>query len=135
MSAGTRIAGVDFAEDLTRLIVFGASCCSRFWCETGAARRSLRLRDGDAGGSQEAARNALAVRPTPWATEGNCPGALVARTRGQHNLLKRKGRPGGTADVADLAQQVKLVEGKDLAPNILYRFAQSRPFWCDQVEP
>src|SRR5262249_15972517 len=36
MSGGTRIAGVDFPEDLTRSIVFVASCCDRFWCETGA---------------------------------------------------------------------------------------------------
>ena len=36
MSGGTRSAGVDFPHDLTSLIVFVASRCDRFWCETGA---------------------------------------------------------------------------------------------------
>jgi hypothetical protein len=36
MSGGTRIASVDFPEDLTRSIVFVASRRDRFWCETGA---------------------------------------------------------------------------------------------------
>jgi hypothetical protein len=39
MSGGTRIAGVDFPEDLTRSIVFVASRRDRFWCDTGAACR------------------------------------------------------------------------------------------------
>jgi hypothetical protein len=53
MSGWTRIAGVDFPEDLTRSIVFVASHCRRFWCETGAVitpARILRLRDRDADG-------------------------------------------------------------------------------------
>jgi hypothetical protein len=36
MSGGTRSAGDDFPHDLTSLIVFVASRCDRFWCETGA---------------------------------------------------------------------------------------------------
>jgi hypothetical protein len=36
MSGGTKIAGVDFPDDSTRSIVFVASRCDRFWCETGA---------------------------------------------------------------------------------------------------
>ena len=41
---------------------------------------------------------------------------LGAGTRDKHNLLKHKGRPGGTADVADLTQQVKLVAGVGFEP-------------------
>ena len=36
MSGGTRTAGVDFPEDWARSIVFVASRCEGFWCETGA---------------------------------------------------------------------------------------------------
>ena len=66
MSGGTRIAGVDFREDLTCSIVFVASRCDRFWCETGAmiaAARNPRLRDGDADGLREAGGDA---RRRPW---------------------------------------------------------------------
>jgi hypothetical protein len=35
---------------------------------------------------------------------------------GQHNWLKHKGRPDGTADVAEIAQQVKLVAGVGFEP-------------------
>jgi site-specific DNA recombinase len=41
---------------------------------------------------------------------------LVAGTRGHNNLLKHKGRPGGAADVAEIAQQVKLVAGVGFEP-------------------
>jgi len=37
MSGGTRIAGIDFPEDLIRSIMFVASRYGRFWCETDAA--------------------------------------------------------------------------------------------------
>ena len=36
MSGGTRSVGVDFPHDLASVIVFVASRCDRFWCETGA---------------------------------------------------------------------------------------------------
>jgi hypothetical protein len=36
MSGGAKITGVDFPDDSTRSIVFVASRCDRFWCETGA---------------------------------------------------------------------------------------------------
>jgi hypothetical protein len=36
MSGGTRTIGIDFSQDLSRLIVFVALRCDRFWCETGA---------------------------------------------------------------------------------------------------
>src|SRR5205823_5906011 len=78
MSGRTRIAVVDFPEDLTRSIVFVASRCDRFWGETGAViagARSLRLRDGDADGLREAAGNAVFGGPaTSPATDGWLPG-------------------------------------------------------------
>jgi site-specific DNA recombinase len=40
----------------------------------------------------------------------------VAGSRSQHNLHKHKGRPGEAADVAQLAQQVKLVAGVGFEP-------------------
>jgi hypothetical protein len=43
MSGGTKIAGVDFLEDLTRWIVFVASRWDRFWCETGAVIAAARI--------------------------------------------------------------------------------------------
>jgi site-specific DNA recombinase len=48
---------------------------------------------------------------------------LVAGNRSQLNLQKKKGRPRRAANVADIVQQVKLVEGEDLGSNIL----QARP--------
>jgi hypothetical protein len=66
MSGGTRIAGVDFREDLTCSIVFVSSRCDRFWCETGAmiaAARNPRLRDGDADGLREAGGDERRRRP------------------------------------------------------------------------
>jgi len=49
MSGRTKIAGVDFPDDSTRLIVFVASRCDRFWCETGAVIAvCLRLREAPA---------------------------------------------------------------------------------------
>jgi hypothetical protein len=43
MSGGTRVAGVDFPEDLTLSIVFVASRWDRFWCETGAVIAAARI--------------------------------------------------------------------------------------------
>jgi hypothetical protein len=43
MSGRTKIAGVDFLEDLTRSIVFVASRWDRFWCKTGAVIAAARI--------------------------------------------------------------------------------------------
>jgi hypothetical protein len=49
MSGRPKIAGVDFPDDSTRSVVFVASRCDRFWCETGAVIAvCLRLRDSPA---------------------------------------------------------------------------------------
>jgi site-specific DNA recombinase len=41
---------------------------------------------------------------------------LAGGARGHHNLLRRKGRPGGAADATEIAQQVKLVAGVGFEP-------------------
>jgi hypothetical protein len=49
MSGRSRIAGVDFPDDSTSSIVFVASRCDRFWCETGAViALCLHLREAPA---------------------------------------------------------------------------------------
>jgi hypothetical protein len=87
MSGGTRIAGVDFPEDLTRLIVFVASRCDRFWCETGAVIAAC-LRE--AFGCVMVIRIGCAKRPqmqlaggpaSPLAPNGWLPGTMVADGR------------------------------------------------------
>jgi site-specific DNA recombinase len=53
----------------------------------------------------------------PARTDGAVSRALPnAGNHGQHGLPKRKGRPWGAADGAEIAQQVKLVAGVDFEP-------------------
>ncbi len=52
----------------------------------------------------------------PAGADGVPQAKLVAGTRGKLNLPKNKGRLRGAADVADLAQQVKLVAGVGFEP-------------------
>ena len=61
---------------------------------------------------------AIAHRKAPPArTDGAVSRALPnAGNHGQHSLPKHKGRPWGAADVAEIAQQVKLVAGVGFEP-------------------
>jgi site-specific DNA recombinase len=61
---------------------------------------------------------AIAHASTPlMAAEGLVSQAKpIAGTRRHHKLLNREGRPGGAADVAEIAQQVKLVAGVGFEP-------------------
>lgn len=60
---------------------------------------------------------AIAQAKTPPAgVDGISQAKLVAGTRSQLNLPKNKGRPGGAADAAELAKQVKLVAGAGFEP-------------------
>jgi hypothetical protein len=82
MSGGTRIAGVDFPEDLTRSIVFVASRCDRFWCESGAVIAACLREAFDcvmvmrtAGSGR---RCSWLGGPTSAAPDGWLPGTMVA---------------------------------------------------------
>jgi hypothetical protein len=43
MSGRTKFAGIDFPRNLTGSILLVASCCDRFWCETGAVIAGIEL--------------------------------------------------------------------------------------------
>jgi len=87
MSGGTRIAGVDFPEDLTRSIVFVASCCDRFWCETGAVIAACLREAFDClmvmwtGCGKRPEMQLAGGRATPLAPDGWLPGTMVAGAR------------------------------------------------------
>ena len=87
MSGGTRIAGVDFPEDLTRSIVFVASCCDRFWCETGAVIAACLREAFDCvmvmwtGCGKRPEMQLAGGRATPLTPDGWLPGTMVAGAR------------------------------------------------------
>src|SRR5262245_9330813 len=88
MSGGTRIAGVDFPVELTRSIVFVASCCDRFWCETGAVIAACLREAFDClmvmwtGCGKRPEMQLAGGRATPLAPDGWLPGTMVAGPSG-----------------------------------------------------